>query len=84
MSGIGYVPEADMLNRMVVVLCNLKPAKMRGIESAEMVHCASSEHPKAVEHLDPPAERPSVRQWLTFISTQSYEQYTVIAFCMYV
>lgn len=45
-----------MLNRMVVVLCNLKPAKMRGVESAGMVLCASSnDEPKRVEPLDPPA-----------------------------
>lgn len=30
-----------MQNRLVVVLCNLKPAKMRGIESTGMVLCAS-------------------------------------------
>lgn len=40
---------------MVVVLCNLKSAKMRGIESAGMVLCASTDEPtKAVEPLDPP------------------------------
>lgn len=30
-----------MLDRLVVVLCNLKPAKMRGVESSGMVLCAS-------------------------------------------
>jgi len=51
---VNYVPIADMENRMVVVLCNLKPAKMRGVESQGMVLCASSEEPKSVEPLLPP------------------------------
>ncbi|KAK9675135.1 putative tRNA binding domain [Popillia japonica] len=43
-----------MENRMVVVLCNLKPAKMRGVESHGMVLCASVDDPKQVEPLIPP------------------------------
>jgi tRNA-binding EMAP/Myf-like protein len=39
---VNFVPQSEMLNRMVIVLCNLKPAKMKGIESAGMVLCASS------------------------------------------
>ena len=31
-----------MQNRLVVCLCNLKPVKMRGIESQAMVMCAAS------------------------------------------
>lgn len=38
---VNFVPIEEMQNRMVVVLCNLKPAKMRGIESQGMVLCAS-------------------------------------------
>lgn len=38
---VQYVPIEEMKGRNVVVLCNLKPAKMRGIESAGMVLCAS-------------------------------------------
>lgn len=38
---VNYVPIEEMRERMVVVLCNLKPAKMRGVESAGMVLCAS-------------------------------------------
>ncbi|KAI2668199.1 Aminoacyl tRNA synthase complex-interacting multifunctional protein 1 [Labeo rohita] len=40
-------------NRMAVLLCNLKPAKMRGVLSQAMVMCASS--PEKVEILDPPS-----------------------------
>lgn len=38
---VNFVPESDMQNRMVIVLCNLKPTKLKGIESAGMVLCAS-------------------------------------------
>ena len=43
----------QMQNRMAVLMCNLKPAKMRGVVSQAMVMCASS--PDKVEILDPPA-----------------------------
>ena len=42
-----------MQNRMAVLMCNLKPAKMRGVVSQAMVMCASS--PEKVEILDPPS-----------------------------
>eukprot|EP00092_Neocalanus_flemingeri_P008648 GFUD01009317.1.p1 GENE.GFUD01009317.1~~GFUD01009317.1.p1 ORF type:complete len:630 (+),score=190.37 GFUD01009317.1:56-1891(+) len=51
---VDFVPEEKMLNRMVVVLCNLKPAKMRGVESKGMVLCSSREEPKEVEPLAVP------------------------------
>lgn len=50
---VKFVPIEQMQNRMVVVLCNLKPAKMRGILSEAMVMCAST--PEKVEVLSPPA-----------------------------
>lgn len=37
-----YVPIEEMQNRFVAVLCNLKPAKMRGVESQGMVLCTST------------------------------------------
>jgi aminoacyl tRNA synthase complex-interacting multifunctional protein 1 len=49
------VPLEEMQNRMVVVVCNLKPVKMRGIMSSGMVLCGSSEDHTNVEILDPPA-----------------------------
>lgn len=42
----------EMQNRMVIVLCNLKPAKMRGVVSEAMVMCAST--PDKVEIMAPP------------------------------
>jgi len=50
---VKHVPLEEMQNRMVVILCNLKPAKMRGILSEAMVMCAST--PEKVEILLPPS-----------------------------
>merc|ERR550525_725291 len=51
---VDFVPEDQMKDRLVVVLCNLMPAKMRGVESNGMVLCGSREDPKEVEPLAPP------------------------------
>ncbi|KAG7466711.1 aminoacyl tRNA synthase complex-interacting multifunctional protein 1 [Solea senegalensis] len=45
-------PLDQVLNRMVILLCNLRPAKVRGVLSQAMVMCATS--PDKVEILDPP------------------------------
>ncbi|XP_050325903.1 aminoacyl tRNA synthase complex-interacting multifunctional protein 1 [Bactrocera neohumeralis] len=50
---VKFVPLEEMQNRLVVVLCNLKPAKMRGVTSEAMVMCAST--PDKVEVLSPPS-----------------------------
>lgn len=50
---VKHIPLEEMQNRMVILLCNLKPAKMRGILSEAMVMCAST--PEKVEILCPPA-----------------------------
>ncbi|EDS26755.1 multisynthetase complex auxiliary component p43 [Culex quinquefasciatus] len=49
---VKFVPIEEMKDRYCVVLCNLKPAKMRGILSEAMVMCAST--PEKVEILAPP------------------------------
>lgn len=49
---VKFVPLEQMQNRMALLLCNLKPAKMRGILSEAMVMCAST--PEKVEILLPP------------------------------
>ncbi|NP_958473.1 tyrosine--tRNA ligase, cytoplasmic [Danio rerio] len=52
---VAYITEEQLQDRLVVLLCNLKPQKMRGIESQAMVLCASIEgEPRKVEPLDPP------------------------------
>lgn len=50
---VKHIPLDQMQNRMAVLMCNLKPAKMRGVVSQAMVMCASS--PDKVEILDPPS-----------------------------
>ena len=50
---VKFIPIEQMRDRMVILLCNLKPAKMRGITSEAMVMCAST--PDKVEILAPPA-----------------------------
>uniref|UniRef100_A0A9L0SAW2 Aminoacyl tRNA synthetase complex interacting multifunctional protein 1 n=1 Tax=Equus caballus TaxID=9796 RepID=A0A9L0SAW2_HORSE len=49
---VNHVPLEQLQNRMVILLCNLKPARMRGVLSQAMVMCASS--PEKVEILAPP------------------------------
>ena len=50
---VRFIPVEEMQDRMAVLLCNLKPAKMRGVTSQAMVMCAST--PDKVEILAPPA-----------------------------
>ncbi|OWR44355.1 endothelial-monocyte activating polypeptide II [Danaus plexippus plexippus] len=51
---VNHVPIDEMRDRIVMVLCNLKPVKMRGVTSEAMVMCASS--PDKVEVLIPPSD----------------------------
>ncbi|TNN40495.1 Tyrosine--tRNA ligase, cytoplasmic [Liparis tanakae] len=52
---VAFVSQEALQDRLVLVLCNLKPQKMRGIESQAMLLCASVEgEPRRVEPLDPP------------------------------
>ncbi|KAG7245155.1 hypothetical protein INR49_023721, partial [Caranx melampygus] len=54
---VAYVSQEELQDRMVLVLCNLKPQKMRGIESQAMLLCAAIEgDPRRVEPLDPPED----------------------------
>lgn len=46
----------EMLNRKVLVLLNLKPAKMGGFKSHGMVLCACDEAHKNVQFVEPPAD----------------------------
>lgn len=52
---VKYIPEAEMQDRMVVLVCNLKPANMRGIRSQAMVLAATSADGEKVELVQPPA-----------------------------
>ncbi|CAK7265048.1 G4 quadruplex nucleic acid binding protein [Sporothrix epigloea] len=63
----GLVPLEEMQGRRVVVVCNLKPVKMRGIKSAAMVLAASprlkegeeDHHGGPVELVNPPTDAPA-------------------------
>eukprot|EP01061_Rhynchopus_euleeides_P034062 TRINITY_DN57748_c0_g1_i1.p2 TRINITY_DN57748_c0_g1~~TRINITY_DN57748_c0_g1_i1.p2 ORF type:complete len:815 (+),score=421.32 TRINITY_DN57748_c0_g1_i1:147-2591(+) len=48
----------DLKGKLVAVLCNLKPAAVRGVESFGMVLCASTAEKKEVKVLDVPAGTP--------------------------
>ncbi|CAF0778404.1 unnamed protein product [Didymodactylos carnosus] len=50
---VNYMSLADLDQKLVIVLCNLKPAKMRGIFSEAMIMCASTT--EKVELLEPPS-----------------------------
>lgn len=60
----GLVPLEEMQGRKVIVVCNLKPVKMRGIKSSAMVLAASpkikegeaDDHKGPVELVSPPAD----------------------------
>ena len=51
---VDFMPPEALTNRRAVLICNLKPAKMRGIESEAMVLAASDVEHTKVELLDPP------------------------------
>ena len=52
-----HYPTADLLEgRSVLVVCNLKEAKLAGFKSNGMVLCASSEDKSEVKFVDPPAD----------------------------
>ncbi|KAL8294620.1 hypothetical protein RB597_007760 [Gaeumannomyces tritici] len=63
----GLVPLEEMQGRKVVVVCNLKPVKMRGVKSCAMVLAASprlkedeaDDHKGPVELVNPPADAPA-------------------------
>jgi methionyl-tRNA synthetase len=52
---VKYIPEAEMQDRKVVLVCNLKPANMRGIKSQAMVLAATSTDGETVELVEPAA-----------------------------
>merc|ERR1712088_219541 len=50
---VDYVPIEEMQDRLVVVLCNLKPAKLKGVESKGMVLCASVTNDDDTKSVEP-------------------------------
>ncbi|KAD7478040.1 hypothetical protein R6Q59_026451 [Mikania micrantha] len=62
---VKFIPLEEMQNRKVCVLCNLKPATMRGIKSQAMVLCASTSDHTKVELVEPP-ESAAIGERVTF------------------
>lgn len=52
---VNYISLGDMQARRVVVVCNLKPLKMRGVKSEAMLLASDSPDGTAVELVEPPA-----------------------------
>lgn len=50
---VKYIPIEKMQDKLVVCVCNLKPAKLKGVLSEAMVLCAST--PECVELIEVPA-----------------------------
>ncbi|XP_019158384.1 PREDICTED: methionine--tRNA ligase, cytoplasmic [Ipomoea nil] len=63
---VKYIPLEEMQNRKVCVLCNLKPATMRGIKSQAMVLAASNNDHTKVELVEPPQDA-GVGERVTFL-----------------
>lgn len=51
---VKYLPESELLNKKVLVCCNLKAAKMRGLDSFGMLLCADQEEKVAL--VEPPVD----------------------------
>jgi len=71
-----YVTLDDLNNRLVVLLCNLKPANMRGVKSEGMLLAASKTNmdgQRVVVPLDPPSDsKPGDR---VYVEGFSHEQH---------
>lgn len=55
---VAYCKEENLLNRKVVVLCNLKPRALKGITSHGMLLCASNADHTQVDPILPPEDTP--------------------------
>ena len=51
---VKYIPEHEMQQRLCVLVCNLKPANMRGVKSHAMVLAATSPDGLKVSYADAP------------------------------
>ncbi len=51
---VQYIPEDQLLNRLVVVLCNLKPRPLMGVMSQGMILCVSNDSHTLVSFVEVP------------------------------
>lgn len=69
---VNHIPLEEMQDRLVVVVANLKPVKMRGIKSAAMVLCAAND--TSVEFVNPPeGSQPGERLFFETYNTSEPE-----------
>lgn len=61
-----FVPIEQMVGRLVLVVTNLKPASLAGIESNGLVLCASNADHTLVEILEPPSENVPIGERVSF------------------
>lgn len=62
---VGHYEPEDLQGRLVLVLCNMQPRKMRGIASHGMVLCGVSSDSSKVELVEPPADaHPGDEVWV--------------------
>lgn len=54
-----YVPLEEMQGARVIVVCNMKPSKFKGVQSEAMVLAANSDDGKTVKLVAPPADCPA-------------------------
>ncbi|KYR02165.1 endothelial monocyte-activating polypeptide II precursor pro-EMAP II family protein [Tieghemostelium lacteum] len=53
---VKFVPLDQMINRRVLVLCNLKASNLKSVRSEGMVLCASNDDHTKVEFIEPPQD----------------------------
>ncbi|KAI8805686.1 tRNA synthetases class I-domain-containing protein [Cladochytrium replicatum] len=69
-SGIRMIPKEKLQGKMILVICNLKPAKMRGVQSDGMVVAASAPDKSSVELIEPPeGSKPGDKVWFKDFKT---------------
>ena len=51
---VKFIPIEQMANRRVVVVANMKPTKLKGVESQAMVLCGKAADGSAMELVEPP------------------------------
>ena len=67
---VEFCSAEDLLNKEVIVLCNLKPRALKGITSAGMLLCAGNDDHTQVAPLSPPSGVP-VGELITFAGYES-------------
>ncbi|TDL22210.1 nucleic acid-binding protein [Rickenella mellea] len=76
---VNYIPIEQLRDKLVVAVCNLKPASMRGVKSFAMLLCATSKEGKegGIETIQPPTgSQPGDR---VYFEGEQYENATPLS-----